>query len=187
MHADTTQRRILDVIRAIPEGFVRTYADVSPGADLRRRLARRAPTRRPHPQDGARPGPAVVAGRARRWLACRRRASARTLGGRGSSLLVGSHRARRSACRAHAATVRRHKRLTTPSTDTKGRATLVSASADERASRLAHPGARSGRGPRVPIDRAQTSASSWECESRQRLPPYDRCSSEAGTWTFRAA
>jgi len=32
MHADPTERRILDAVRAIPEGFVRTYADVSPGA-----------------------------------------------------------------------------------------------------------------------------------------------------------
>ena len=32
MDSDATERRILDAIRAIPEGFVRTYGDVSPGA-----------------------------------------------------------------------------------------------------------------------------------------------------------
>jgi methylated-DNA-protein-cysteine methyltransferase-like protein len=32
MDSDATERRVLDAIRAIPEGFVRTYGDVSPGA-----------------------------------------------------------------------------------------------------------------------------------------------------------
>jgi methylated-DNA-protein-cysteine methyltransferase related protein len=32
VHADTAQQRILEAVRAIPEGFVRTYGDVSPGA-----------------------------------------------------------------------------------------------------------------------------------------------------------
>jgi hypothetical protein len=37
-----------------------------------------------------------------------------------------------------------------------------------------------GRAPRARIDRAQTPASPWEGESRQRLPPYARWLSEAG-------
>ena len=32
MDRDARRRRILDAVRAIPEGFVRTYGDVSPGA-----------------------------------------------------------------------------------------------------------------------------------------------------------
>jgi methylated-DNA-protein-cysteine methyltransferase-like protein len=32
VHASATERRILDAVRAIPEGFVRTYGDVSPAA-----------------------------------------------------------------------------------------------------------------------------------------------------------
>jgi alkylated DNA nucleotide flippase Atl1 len=32
MDSDATEVHILEAIRAIPEGFVRTYADVSPGA-----------------------------------------------------------------------------------------------------------------------------------------------------------
>ena len=32
MDSDAKERRVLDAIRAIPEGFVRTYGDVSPGA-----------------------------------------------------------------------------------------------------------------------------------------------------------
>jgi alkylated DNA nucleotide flippase Atl1 len=32
MDPETRQRRILERVRAIPEGFVRTYGDVSPGA-----------------------------------------------------------------------------------------------------------------------------------------------------------
>jgi alkylated DNA nucleotide flippase Atl1 len=32
MSSESREARILDAIRAIPEGFVRTYGDVSPGA-----------------------------------------------------------------------------------------------------------------------------------------------------------
>jgi len=32
MDADERERRILEAVRVIPEGFVRTYGDVSPGA-----------------------------------------------------------------------------------------------------------------------------------------------------------
>ena len=32
MSSESAEARILDAIRAIPEGFVRTYGDVSPGA-----------------------------------------------------------------------------------------------------------------------------------------------------------
>ena len=32
MNSESRETRILDAIRAIPEGFVRTYGDVSPGA-----------------------------------------------------------------------------------------------------------------------------------------------------------
>jgi len=32
MNADDREGRIIDAVRAIPEGFVRTYGDVSPGA-----------------------------------------------------------------------------------------------------------------------------------------------------------
>jgi methylated-DNA-protein-cysteine methyltransferase-like protein len=31
-HADRRTRALLDAVRAIPEGFVRTYGDLSPGA-----------------------------------------------------------------------------------------------------------------------------------------------------------
>ncbi len=35
MNSESVETRILDAIRAIPEGFVRTYGDVSPGAPRR--------------------------------------------------------------------------------------------------------------------------------------------------------
>lgn len=42
--------------------------------------------------------------------------------------------------------------------------------------------------PRLRIDRPQTPASPWECKRRQRLRPYDRCSSFAVVrhWTGQA-
>jgi hypothetical protein len=49
----------------------------------------------------------------------------------------------------------------------------------ERASRTSTPDGRR-TSPIVRIDCAQTPASPRECERRQRLPPYDRWSSEAG-------
>jgi hypothetical protein len=40
---------------------------------------------------------------------------------------------------------------------------------------------RNGRGPRVRIDPAQTPSPPRECETHQRLAPYERCSSKAST------
>ena len=72
----TRELEVLERVRAIPAGFVRTYGDVSPGAP---RFAGR-------PLRVRRARPALVAGRPRRRLACQGRPPARAAGRRGHAL-----------------------------------------------------------------------------------------------------